>query len=192
MKQRRRMSMLHVLAGACAACAACVACAACADSPFSHAARASDAALATMRGGTLLPNGLNVTIGIDIQTRVNGELAVHTVLSSDASAVQALQVSSGDPGQAPITVDAAALATTHGALGFSRDQRGAVVTLRSDTLVVQHLLGAATGVVVANTADNRSIDTVTTIGIELEGAWPVATNAMFSIGAIAADAAARN
>ena len=47
------------------------------------AAVVPDAALAGMRGGLMLPNGLNLSIGFDIQTRVDGLLALHTIYSSD-------------------------------------------------------------------------------------------------------------
>lgn len=42
-----------------------------------------DRELATMRGGVLLPNGLNVAVGIDIQTRIDGVLALHTIYTSE-------------------------------------------------------------------------------------------------------------
>lgn len=220
--------------------------------PFASDSRASDISLDSMRGGVLLPNGLDVAIGIDIQTRVNGELALHTVLSTEAPNPYGLRVlvdgNESEPMPAGVTVqpqaspgqvliidrrgagttlmpsrtwtpgtsvrvvnaprevwpayageselDVAAggpaVATDLGNVRVDRDDAGATVTLSSDTLVVQHLLGQATGVVVANTANDQSIDTISAIDVDLQGAWPIITNAIFAVGAIAADAAARN
>ena len=56
------------------------------DSPTWGVAPLPDRDLASMRGGILLPNGLDIAIGIDIQTRINGVLALHTVYSSEANA----------------------------------------------------------------------------------------------------------
>lgn len=54
---------------------------------FPAARQVPDEELAVIRGGMLLPNGLDVTIGIDIQTRVDGVLELHTVyMSSGADA----------------------------------------------------------------------------------------------------------
>lgn len=44
-----------------------------------------DKVLAAMRGGFRLPNGLDLALGIDIQTRIDGLLAVHTVYASEGS-----------------------------------------------------------------------------------------------------------
>ncbi|RYF05639.1 MAG: hypothetical protein EOO77_28175, partial [Oxalobacteraceae bacterium] len=49
----------------------------------SNPAPVPDRELATMRGGVLLPNGLNVAVGIDIQTRIDGVLALHTIYTSE-------------------------------------------------------------------------------------------------------------
>ena len=49
------------------------------------APRLSDAQLASLRGGVQLPNGLMLTLGIDIQTRIDGLLALHTVYVSDGA-----------------------------------------------------------------------------------------------------------
>ena len=45
----------------------------------------TDRELATMRGGVRLPNGLDLALGIDIQTRIDGLLALHTVYASEGS-----------------------------------------------------------------------------------------------------------
>ncbi|WP_294395446.1 hypothetical protein [uncultured Sphingomonas sp.] len=47
--------------------------------------RVPDTVLATMRGGVRLPNGLDLSLGIDIQTWIDGQLALRTVYASDGS-----------------------------------------------------------------------------------------------------------
>ena len=51
--------------------------------PLREAVVVPDSDLADMRGGILLPNGLTIAIGIDIQTRIDGVLALHTIYSSE-------------------------------------------------------------------------------------------------------------
>jgi hypothetical protein len=68
-------------------------------SPWRNCAAVTDEELTNMRGGVLLPDGLDVDIGIDIQTEVNGVLVLHTVLSTAAPSAQALRVFVG--GTAP-------------------------------------------------------------------------------------------
>jgi hypothetical protein len=131
----------------------------------------SDAELDSLRGGMVMPNGMDVEIGVDIQTLVDGELLLHTSLS--VGGVVYVYTGTGQAQQL-------------------RDERGSTVTVSGDDLTVQHLVGRNTGIVIANTADNRAIDTLASIDIDLKGAWPVAANAMFVVNGIAADAAARN
>jgi hypothetical protein len=57
----------------------------------------SEAELTSMRGGVALPDGLNLDIGIDVQTQVNGRLVLHTVLSTAAPAAAQLRVFTGGP-----------------------------------------------------------------------------------------------
>lgn len=75
------------------------------DAPF-RAPPVADPVLATMRGGVLLPNGLQLAIGIDIQTRVDGNLVLHTIYASDGPIIGPRVFTDGADGQqlAPGTV----------------------------------------------------------------------------------------
>lgn len=228
------------------------------SSPFGDAAKVSDAELAGMRGGIRLPDGLEVQVGIDIATRVDGELALRTVLTSESPTVR---VFTGDPGsgsgaggsgdggatgqsvvpgsagmvnaptvqfsrdgagtviewsavalpQVAVTTgrgDAAtdapgqrelaltpggpAVQTALGAVRLVQDGRGTVADLQGANLLLQQYVGAATGVVVANTANDRAIDTVTTINVDLMNANPALANAALAIQQVALDAAGRD
>lgn len=211
--------------------------------------RVPDRELATMRGGVMLPNGLNVAIGIDIQTRIDGVLALHTIFSSEAAGglrvftdgttspvgVPGTTVVAGDerdwpgisvsrsptgttvvaPGTGPATginvvagpatgwLDAAGqnrvpvvangpgIVAETGTIRLTTDDRGAQVTLVTPMVEVRHLIGQATGAVIANTANDVSIDTVSTINVDLIGLPAGLTNGMLMVNRIAAEAAGR-
>lgn len=112
----------------------------------------SDGELAQMRGGMDLPNGLTVNIGVDIQTMVDGQLALQTIYQSDGPNT-GLQIKSGDSGEAKIV--------TNG--------QGATASYASPGLTVQQMIGDRIGAVVSNSSDNRLISTVATISISLGG-----------------------
>ena len=215
--------------------------------PF-HVAPVPEAELKTMRGGLRLPNGLELLLGIDIQTRVDGLLALHTVYASDgqtpgirvytdglnpvpsAPTTQTVQGSTtitppvltvdrtptgttilpggttvgatvnlvvGDPStwlsgegqtQLPVTRNGAPVATAQGDVSLQDRPDGAVVVLKSPDLEVQQLIGRATGVVVANMADNRTIDTISAVNVDLRGLTPGLLSGQFMMQRAALDA----
>jgi hypothetical protein len=207
-----------------------------------------ETALADLRGGILLPNGLDVALGFDLRTLVDGQLALHTVLSTEGPAPNRLRVLVGDAGEtmpvgvpvdhlqpvqpelvldrrggttlyvstagkpvAPVvnilnaprevwpaysgeteiqpTVDGAPVPTALGLVTRTEQEFGSVVTLSGDSLLVQHLIGQATGVAVVNAANDRRIDTISTVDVDLKGAWVPVANGLFGVNAIVADAA---
>lgn len=199
-----------------------------------------DAALARMRGRLALPNGLDVAIGIDIQTRVDGVLVLHTIYASEGAAPgvrvftdgtdaqplapATVTVSSpavpgapllvvdrsptgttivptesrapttvnlvnGDPGTwldasgqipVPVTRNGPPVTIAPGAVTLTGDERGAVVTLDAPGLRIQQLIGQATGVVVANSGDNRTIETVSSVNVDLQGLSPTLLSGVFA------------
>ena len=199
-----------------------------------------DAELARMRGGLQLPNGLDVSIGIDIQTRVNGLLALHTVyanqgpatgvrvfadgpgpvplapatqsvsaaatagtptlivdrsptgttiIPSTATPATTVNLVNGDPStwlsgegqtQIPVQPNGPAVATPNGNVSLASTSTGTVVSLQTPTLLVQQLVGQATGVVVANTANNQAIDTVSSVNVDLQGLSPELLSSTFA------------
>ena len=190
----------------------------------------ADPVLDAARGGIALPNGVAVSIGIDIQTRVNGVLVLHSIYASDGPSTGvrvftdgtapvrlapdtqtvrtpgvsgATTVQMGDtptgvvitPGTAvapatvnlvsgpssiwvgaegqmeiPVTPNGPAVTSPPGAVTLRSDELGSVVTLDASTLQVRHLIGQATGVIVGNTANDRVIDTVSSVNVDLQGA----------------------
>lgn len=200
----------------------------------------SNLALSRMRGGLRLPNGLDVSLGIDIQTRVDGLLALHTVYASEGpatgvrvftdgakpvptapatttvsadavagvpvlvidrsptgttimptSSVAATTVNlvNGDPStwlsgegqtQVPVTPNGPAVAAEPGSVRLTSDESGAVVTLQAPNLEIRHLVGQATGTFVANTGDNRSIDTISSVNVDVQGLSPALLSGIFA------------
>jgi hypothetical protein len=192
-----------------------------ADEMFGGAAKVSDAALQTMRGGVALPGGLNVAIGIAIETRVDGQLALRTQFSTETSGIQvyaggavtgassvaaaarttpsiqydrnaigttvvlvpattfnAINVGSGIGNSLPATTGTALPVSVGGpgvftALGTVRllgTATGNIAELAGPDLVIQQAIGQATGAIVANSANNRAIDTATFVSINVRGA----------------------
>lgn len=209
------------------------------------APRVSAAELNTMRGGVLLPNGLDLHVGIDIQTRVDGVLVLHTLYASDGPIVGARLFTNGTaesqpvPAQTSVTMPGTSLApvisvsrsstgsqiapgsvsgpttvniitdpqatwasaqgqrevpvtpngppvtTAEGDFRLTNGEQGAVASLTRQDLEIQHLIGRATGVVVANTASDRAIDTVSAVNIDLRGAEPLLAASQFLASALA-------
>jgi len=70
-----------------------------------------DATLARMRGGVLLPNGITLTLGIDIQTRVDGTLVLHSIYNSDGpdAGIRVFTDGKDSPRAAPGTITVLAI-----------------------------------------------------------------------------------
>lgn len=212
---------------------------------FPEIHRVPDRELAVMRGGLLLPDGLDIAIGIDIQTRLNGALILHTVYTSDgpntgikvytdgttspsstpatvsvttaaaastptiivdrattgtivaapaASAPVTVNLVQGAPstwlsgsGQnsVPVTANGPAVSSEGNSIQLASNAQGAVVTLNGPGLEVQQLVGQATGVVVANTGNDRVIDTVSSINVNVQGISPALMSGIFAASRIA-------
>lgn len=56
--------------------------------PFGDASAVEDSELADMRGGIRTPDGIEISVGIDIQTRVDGILALRTIVSTDDGSIR--------------------------------------------------------------------------------------------------------
>lgn len=218
--------------------------------PASSPPAVPDRELAAMRGGLMLPNGLNVAIGIDIQTRIDGVLALHTIFSSEppvtgvrvytdgttspaqvpgtvtvdggdttwpsvsvsrsptgttvtapsAGPATSINVVSGPTsvwlnaaGQTlvPVTANGPAVDAGSGSIRLAADDRGTQVILVTPTAEIRHLVGQATGAVVANTGNDVSIDTVSTVNVDLVGIPAGLMNGVLMVNRIAAEAAGR-
>lgn len=171
-----------------------------------------------MRGAVELPGGIVARIGLAIETRVDGRLALRTQVSTETPGVQVfaggppmpaggMTIVAGQgrpdiriernnagttvaviPAAAPTTLRLGAAAdmapadtalpvtpngpgvqTALGTVTLSQDAGGIVAQLSGADLAVRQFVGAGTGSIVVNTADNRVIDTATTLNLELQG-----------------------
>lgn len=216
--------------------------------PITGTRRVSDPELAEMRGGMVLPNGFDVAVGIDIQTRVDGMLLLHTIYTSAGPQVgtriftdgtnpvryapNTVEVttpaSSGAPtiiadrsptgttiwatvaqptatvnlvndvqstwltaeGQAevPVQQDGPAITAGPGTFTLKTGDNGAVAVLDTGSLQIQHLVGQATGAVIANTQNDRAIDTISSVSIDLQGISPALMGAIFTASRVAVEA----
>lgn len=156
----------------------------------------SDAALDTMRGGFELPNGMDISIGIEIDTLVNGSTILRTLLTgSDGSTLQvfaggptatidtsnagkgltvhvgstALADGSASNGQlVELTPNGASVVTDSGTVHLVQSNGQSTVLLDGDGLALQHMIGALTGAIVANQGGDRTIDTNVTVNLNVQ------------------------
>nr|WP_089218970.1 hypothetical protein [Sphingomonas laterariae] len=197
-------------------------------SPFPGHRTVPDDDLEDVRGGFDLPNGMAISVGIEITTLVNGALALRTALMPESGATPSVYVGdttspaavSGASGgvtvqtpsggivrindgsasspissadQTPVTLVAngPGVATPWGDVQLVQTDRGSTVTLAGNSLQLQHMIGSITGSAVANTADNRAIDTIVTVNVDLHNASMLAGNALLRLESFAVDAASR-
>ncbi|MCB4858175.1 hypothetical protein K7W03_01060 [Sphingobium sp. PNB] len=136
----------------------------------------SDESLSDMRGGFDLPNGMRLSLGVEIATFVDNSLALRTVLHVTEPGHSGVQVT--------VPVSSAAL----GAVSVAQAEGGAAVMLKGPDLEIQHLAGSNTGVLIANTLDNRSIDTIANVNIALGDAAVPVGNMILRIESVVLDA----
>jgi hypothetical protein len=74
------------------------------NGPFAGARTVADGALGDVRGGVLLPNGMDIGLGITVDTRIDGRLVLSTVLTMDDVAHLAVYTGGGAQGQATATM----------------------------------------------------------------------------------------
>ena len=217
---------------------------------FAGSPRVADRELAAMRGGMRLPNGLDVAIGIDIQTRIDGQLALHTSYESEGpnagvrvftdgydnhdnppagsvvvtmpgpnaptvivdrsptgttiapggvTRADGLAVTLTDTGwptgagemQVPVVAGGPPVVTGPGAFSLTEGSAGTISKLVTATLEIDHLIGQATGVVVANTGSDRVIDTVSAVKIDVQGFSPAVLSGVFDAQRAALEAVRR-
>lgn len=122
-----------------------------AQSPFDDVVAMDDSQLAEERGGFSLPGGIELDMTIRQETSVDGELLLRSsyVLSDDGPVVSFEQVSEG------FTVTAV------------EEEAGGRIVIEMPGTQVSHLMGRATGSIIENTADNRTISTITTVDLDL-------------------------
>ncbi|WP_340317572.1 hypothetical protein [Rhizorhabdus argentea] len=199
-----------------------------ANPPFPTRLHIADDALDRVRGGFVLPNGMDVSLGIGIETRLNGVLALRTELTTGDDGIPIVFSGTGGTPAAPaagggttttipgvavvhvvegtaspaeatagrpgleLTPNGPALSTPSGSVQLIKDDMGSTVVLHDDSLELRHMIGSFTGAVVANTANDRTINTVVTVDIDLHNSAVPLGNALLHWESIAIEAASRS
>ena len=156
--------------------------------PFAGARAITDDRLEEVRGGFLLPNGMDIDLGITIDTLINGRLALSTALAVDDAAH--FQVSTG-AGGLTVQPNGAPVQTPWGAVQLAQSDRQSTVSLTGDRIALNQMIGAATGALVANTGSDRVIDTMVTIDLDIRHSAIPASAAVLRVDTLLAGAAAR-
>ncbi|WP_395327391.1 hypothetical protein WBP06_10940 [Novosphingobium sp. BL-8H] len=189
---------------------------------FGTATTLDDQQLDAMRGGFELPNGMDVVVGVDIQTLVNGTLALRSVLNTETGtpvvfvgdgsgtagsagtgtatpggvvvhvgdATTTIQAGAGQQ-QVALTPNGPAVSTPSGTVQLVKDSSGSQVILNGNSLELHQMIGSLTGSIVANTANDRTIDTVVTVNVDVQNSGLLAGNAVLRANSIALDTAGR-
>lgn len=143
--------------------------------PFDGHKAVSDAELAQMRGGFRLPNGVEVAMAVQIDSIVNGQLVLRSVLVRDQGPANLEVYSPGDStvqGVGPsVSVAAGVPVQTPNGLINVNDEKDRVV-LTGDGLQVQHLVGRALGTIISNEKNGRTIDNNMVVHLNLTRATP--------------------
>lgn len=175
----------------------------------------ADDRLAAQRGGFSLPNGIDVAMSIDTQTAVDGAVVLRSIfriaegaprsavfVPRDGRTVAAGPSAAGgktsvryESGSAPIQPGlvraGAGTITDHGVVVIGRSGGVRTAGLRDAGLDITHLAGTAIGSAIANSTTGQTIDTRTTVSIDLRNAGPdVLGSAMLQAQSLASDAVA--
>lgn len=131
--------------------------------------------LSSMRGGFTLPGGLQVALGVTTESRIDGQLVLRSTFTL-GDGVQSLQVQARSADGSLRTIDSAqgvSFTGPDGTLTLVRKGEATQVILNGSQLDLTHLAGSrGFGSIVANSADGRSIDVSTVVGLDIRGATP--------------------
>jgi len=135
--------------------------------------------------------GAKQTSGVSVQVdRAGGITTVRPVYTAPAPTVS---VNAGPASQSdaqialvPVAPQDEPVATGAGTVTTTPLPGGARVTLDAGGLAISHLVGSAIGTVIANTTNDRTIDTVTTVQLDLHNAGAIITgSSLLRVDAVA-------
>ncbi len=144
--------------------------------------------------GATAPSG--VTVALDRQSGIQTVTPTFSV-SRGAVTVGAAGADAGAPTaealgltQLALTPGGPAVATADGVVSLQAVRNGSLVTLSGDQLAVSNLVGQSIATAVANSANDRTLDTVTSINIDARDITAYQTgSAMMRVDTLALDAA---
>jgi hypothetical protein len=160
--------------------------------PFGKAA-ISDAELGGIRGGFLLPGGLDVSIAVQSSTSVDGTPVLRTLFIAAAGGPSLTVFGQTGGGLTQIdTSGGGSAGSSGGAVRVEGSGSGTQVILTAPQLEVRHLVGQAVGSMVANSGNDVTIDVDTVVDIEIGNGSPLSLGPnMLRVDTLASDVAAR-
>ncbi|MBB4616560.1 hypothetical protein [Sphingomonas abaci] len=123
--------------------------------------------------------------------RSGAQIVPPTVSTIRVGGIGAAGAGAAEPGLTPIAVAAGgpAVRTPDGLVSVATLAGGTQVSLAGDQIGIAHLVGPTVATAILNAGNDRTIDTVTTIGIDLHDAAALAMgSAAMKVDALAADA----
>jgi hypothetical protein len=159
---------------------------------YPDTAAMTDPQLAAARGGFDLPNGLQIMLAVTTETRIDGQLSVRSSWQV-ANGAPVLTVQGRDPSTGQlVTLDptvGGGVITADGVIRLQNGPDGARVLLNGTGIDVAHLAGRALGSVISNSANDRVVDVLTTVQIDIANASPeLIGSALLRVDDIAANA----
>lgn len=151
------------------------------------------AAPAASASGDATPGWPTLTNGVSVlfDRRSGAQITLPTVSTIRAGATTDQSAPGGmTSGLVPVAIVAggAAVQTPDGLVTLTAVPNGSQVTLAGDQIGIAHLVGQSVATAILNTGNDRTIDTVTTIGIDLHDAAALAMgSAAMKVDTLAAD-----
>lgn len=134
----------------------------------------SEHQLETMRGGFMLPGGLDVSLAVTTESRIDNQLVLKSVFVLGRSGTSLDLQSRGSSGLiSSLNFETDQSSTgADGTVTLLRQANSSRLVLDGQQTDVTLLVGGAFGSLVSNTADNRTIDVMTTVDIDISNASP--------------------
>lgn len=152
-----------------------------------------DGSVATPAGGTETATGAGTapTLANGVSVLFNRPTGAQITLPTVSTVRTGATSTEAQAGLVPIAVVAGgpAVRTPDGLVSLSTLPNGSQVMLVGDQIGVAHLVGQSVATAILNAGNDRTIDTVTTIGIDLHDATALTLgSAVLKVDALAADA----
>jgi hypothetical protein len=140
---------------------------------FGNRAPLAPAELETMRGGFTGPGGLQIAIAVQSETSLNGVAVLRTIFLAESGRGSLSVFGRAEGGDAltrlDIGNDGISVTTADGVVRVDRSA-GSRIQLSGQDFDVRHLAGGPFGSIVANSGNDRSIDTNTVVDISIANA----------------------
>ena len=104
------------------------------------------------------------------------------------AAPPAFWVTAEGQNEVPVTPNGAAVTTGPGTFALTQADGTLTASLDAPDYDIRHLIGRVTGSVVSNMGNDRAIDTISSVNIDLQGGLPVLTPSLIQNALLGSDA----